>query len=285
LEQAKALNYRIVEDPDLLTTTTAEAISLRVRAMSNIGVILRDLGEITDSIRILQEAVKTAERSREPIPLDECYALDNYAWTLMRADKGDLALVQFERVDRIRAEFGSPDERVQSAINLGRHHLVHGRPAEADDYFSRALSDLQEESDRHLRANALAGRAEVMIRLKREAEADEMLTLALAENQELHNRKGQSIVHGLWARSLLQQDQPSQAGIHIRTAEELTEEIGDAHGRAVVFWLTAEAARRRGDISEARALVAEADEVFEAAADPLLRRDLCALRDELQTPV
>lgn len=285
LEQAMALNSRIVEDPELLITRTAEASGLRVRAMSNIGVIRRDLGELTDSIRILREAVKTAETSREPVPIDECYALDNYGWTLMRADQGDLALKQFQRVDGIRAEFGSADDRVQSAINLGRHHLAQGQLADAIEYFSRALTDLQKDSDPHLRANALAGRAETLIRLGREVEADEVLDLALAVNQGLNNRKGQSIVHGLWARSLLQRDLTSEADAHISAAGELTDETGDAQGRAVVFWLGAESARRRGDIAEARALAAEADDIFAEAADPALRRDLRALREALQAVV
>jgi tetratricopeptide (TPR) repeat protein len=282
LEQAMALNYRIVDDPTLLITDTAEASGLRVRAMSNIGAIRRDLGELTVSLRILREAVQTAETSREPIQLDECYALDNYGWTLMRADQPELALTQFERVDRIRAEFGTADERVQSAINLGRHHLRQGDLTEAMAHFSRALSDLRGNSDQHLLANALAGKAEVLIRLGREPEADEALTHALEVNQTLGNRKGQSIVHGLWARSLLQRDLLTAADPHIDAAGSLTDETGDARGRAVVAWLRADAARRRGDISEACILLAESEKVFEEGADADLLRDLTELRAALQ---
>ena len=282
LEQAMALNYRIVEDSQLLVTRSAKASGLRVRAMSNIGVIQRDLGELTESIRILQEAVQTAETSREPIPVDECYALDNYGWTLMRADQPDLALKQFQRVDRIRAEFGTVDQRVQSAINLGRYLLTQGRLTDATDYFSRALKDLQVDSDQHLRANALAGTAEALIRLGREQEADELLRQALEVNQGLNNKKGQSIVHGLWARSFLQQDRSPEADPHISAARELTDETGDAQGRAVVAWLRAEAARRRGDLSGARALLADAEQVFAEATDATLRRDVLILREALQ---
>jgi len=282
LEQAMALNYRIVEDPELLVTRSAEASGLRVRAMANIGVIRRDLGELTDSIRILQEAVQTAETSREPIPVDECYALDNYGWTLMRAAQPEFALKQFQRVDRIRAEFGTIDERVQSAINLGRHHLTQGGLTDAIDDFSRALGDLRENSDQHLRANALAGKAEALIRLAREQEANELLRQALEVNQGLNNRKGQSIVHGLWARSLLQQERLSEADPHISAARELTDETGDTRGRAVVAWLRAEAARRRGDVSEAHAFLIESEEVCAEAADANLRQDLLTLREALQ---
>lgn len=281
LAQAMALNERIVSDPKLLGSRSGASIGLRVRAMSNIGVIQRALGELTKSVRILREAVDTAEYSREPIPRDQCYALDNYGLSLMRAGRPDVALQQFQRVDSIRAEFGTNEEKVQSAINLGRLHLGERELAEASAYFTRALQDLQPDSDLHLRANALAGLAEVLIRSARANDAREFLVQALDVNDSLNNKKGQSIVHGLWARALLELNLPDDADAHIAAAAELTEETGDAQGRAVVAWLKADAARRRGDMTAARELLAGAAEAF-SAADARLRADLRVLEAALQ---
>jgi tetratricopeptide (TPR) repeat protein len=282
LQKAMELNRKVVEDPNLLTARGADATSLRVRAMSNIGVIQRHLGELSRSIQTLREAVRTAESARDPISQQLCYALDNYGHSLLRAGQIEAARQQFERADGIRAVSGTIDERTQSAINLGRFHLGQSQYDAALGYFIQALNLLGAESDQHLRANALAGQAEALIRLGHNDEVDDLLTTACETNESLHNKKGLGIVHGLWARSLLQQDRPEDADPHIAIARELVDETGDVQGRAVVAFLRAESARRHGQTANARALAVEAQRAVSEVSDAALHRDLDALVGALQ---
>ncbi|QDO88565.1 DUF4062 domain-containing protein [Ornithinimicrobium ciconiae] len=283
LEQAMALNRRVVQDPQLLVNRGSRAVGLRVRAMSNIGVIQRQLGKLSESVATLQEAVDTAEQSRDPVPSEKCYALDNYGISLMRAGASDGALEQFEQVARIRAEFGSVDDRAQSEINIGRYHLGRGEFEEALARFCGALRLLSPaDGDPHLPANAYAGQAEALIRLARDEEADGALEAARQANERLHNKKGMSIVHGLWARSLLQRERPEDARPHIDAAATLVDETGDAVGRVVVTWLEAESARQQGDLPSARVLANDVASLLEEVAEPWLQRDLDDLLGALQ---
>jgi tetratricopeptide (TPR) repeat protein len=283
LQKAMELNRKVVEDPHLLMARTASAMSLRVRAMSNIGVIQRHLGELSQSIQTLREAVQSAQSAREPISQQQCYALDNYGHSLLRAGRVDAAREQFERADGIRAEFGTTDEQAQSPINLGRFHLGQSQFNDALGYFVQALDLLGPDSDPHLRANAVAGQAEALIRLDRTDEVDDLLTTACKTNEKLNNKKGLGIVHGLWARSLLQRDRAVDADPHIATARELADETGDVQGRAVVAFLRAESARRHGQTANARALAVEAQEAISEVSDAALLRDLDVLMTALQT--
>lgn len=283
LEKAMELNRQVVEDPHLLTARTADAMNLRVRAMSNIGVIQRHVGDLSRSVQTLREAVQTADSAREPIPQQQCYALDNYGHSLLRAGQVKAARAQFEQADRIRAEFGTTDKQAQSAINLGRFHLSQSEFDDALGYFVKALARLGPDSDEHLRANALAGQAEALIRLHRNEEVDDLLRTACETNEKLHNKKGLSIAHGLWARSLLQRDRVADADPHIAAARELADETGDVQGLAVVAFLRAESARRRGETAHARALAVEAEEAISEVSDGALRRDVDVLLKTLQT--
>ncbi|WP_433622057.1 tetratricopeptide repeat protein [Nocardia sp. CA-120079] len=282
LEQAMALNRQVVTNSDLLLSRSAGPVALRVEAMSNIGVIQRKQGEITGSLSILLEAVRTAETALEPIHREHCYALDNYGLSLLRTGESSRALVQFERADFLRDQYGTNAERAQSAVNLGRQHLAQHQFQDALNKFGRALRLLEADPDEHLKANALTGRAEVLIRLDREDEADELLREALELNEHLHHRDGRSIVHALWARSLLKQGQSEKAGAHLDAAAKIVDESGNLHGRGVVEWLRAERARCEGDLIKARALLSDAEEIASRSTDRALRADIERLRAAIQ---
>jgi tetratricopeptide (TPR) repeat protein len=277
LDQAIVLNQAVVSNPELLVSEAAQAVALRVRAMANIGIIRRQLGELAESIRLLKEAARTADASLEPIPEDQCYALDNYGHSLLRAGWAKLALDQFERVRLIREDFGSEDDRIQSAINLARYHASQAEFDQALGHFERALGMLNTESDPHLRANAEAGKVEALLRLGRESEVDALLDSALGLNEDLHNKRGAGIVHGLWARTWLIRGRPNEAEPHIASARELADETGDAQGQAVVEWLQAASALQRGNPQEAREKAAEAKRSLSSSADMALRSDLESL--------
>jgi tetratricopeptide (TPR) repeat protein len=281
MERAMELNRQVVADHNLLASQTGEAAALRARAMSNIGVLQRHLGEMGQSVHTLREAVRTAETSRSPIPEELCYALDNYGHSLLRAGEVDTARAQFEQAHAVRAEFGTADQRAQSAINLGRFHLEQTDYEEAIPYFATAQELLQDESDQHLRANALAGQAEAHIRLGQHSEAGSLLESAYEVNEQLNNQKGRGIVRGLQARCLLQAGQLDEAAKLIAETQEIADSTGDVQGAAVSALLRADHARRTGRPSVAT-FIAAAEAAVAEASDAGLRSDLDKLKDAAQ---
>lgn len=280
-ERAMELNGQVVADVTLLASQTSEAAELRVRAMSNIGVLQRHLGELGQSVQTLNEAVRTAEIARAPIPEELCYALDNYGHSLLRAGKIGAARIQFEQAHALREEIGTADQRAQSAINLGRFHLEQANYEDAIPYFASALELLQENSDPHLHANALAGLAEAHIRLGQGSEARLLLESAYEFNYQLNNQKGLGIVRGLQARCLLQAGQLEEAAERIAETQEIADATGDVQGTAVSALLRAEHAWRAGE-STAATLLAAAEALVVQAADAGLRSDLETLKGMVQ---
>ena len=279
-ERAMELNRQVVADPSLLASQTSDATALRVRAMSNIGVLQRHNGQLGDSIQTLREAVRTAETARTSIPMELCYALDNYGHSLLRAGELDAAQTRFELAHALRDGVGTADQRAQSAINLGRFHLDQANYEDAIRYFATALEMLKGDSDPHLRANALAGQAEAHIRLGRHLEAGPLLESAHDINDDLNNQKGLGIVRGLQARCLLMDGQLTDAAERIAETQEIADMSGDVQGLAVSALLRAEHAWRAGD--ETHTLLAAAEAAVLDAADAGLRRDLEVLKAAFQ---
>lgn len=272
-ERAMELNRQVVADSSLLASQTSEAAALRVRAMSNIGVLQRHLGELGQSVQTLREAVRTAEAARAPIPAELCYALDNFGHSLLRAGDVNAARSQFEQAHAARSEFGTADEKAQSAINLGRFHLEQTNFEEAIQYFAAALGLLHDASDQHLRANALAGEAEAHIRLGQYLDARPLLESAHEINEHLNNRKGLGIVRGLQARCLLQAGDLEGASKRIAETQDIADSTGDVQGAAVSALLRAEHAWRAGELSVS-SFVAGAEAAVAEASDAGLSSDL-----------
>lgn len=280
-ERAMDLNRRVVEGAELLASPTGAAAALRVRAMSNIGVLQRHLGEMGQSTQTLREAVQTAKAAREPIPDELCYALDNYGHSLLRVGQVETARKQFEQADAARAAFGTPDQRAQSAINLGRFNLEQAEYDDAISCFTKALRLLQADSDQHLRANALAGQAEAHVRLGQDDGVEQLLESAYDVNEQLNNQRGLGIVCGLQARRLLRAGHLAEAAGRVAATREIAEATGDVQGLGVSALLRAELAWRAGEAS-APALLAAAEVAVAEASDAGLRIDLDALMKAVQ---
>lgn len=241
MEQASQLNFQVVNQPELLNDHAGTSVAHRVEALANIGILQRKAGHHADSVRTLAEAVQTAETSLDPIPSIQCYALDNFGHSLLAVDMRDQALEQFKASSSLREQYGTPDERAQSAINIGRIHLKFAQFEAALNEFNRALRVLGDGADDHLVANALAGAAEARINLEQFEEVPKALQKAIEANERLHNRDGQSIIHGLWIRYYMATGQPEKAQSHLVAAEELVDITGNVHGRRVLQQL-------RGDL-------------------------------------
>lgn len=272
-ERAMELNRRVVEDVYLLTSSDRGSAAFRVRAMTNIGVLQRQLGEIGPSLETLAEAVRTAEVIADPIPNELCYALDNYGHSLLRTGAIEPARRQFERSRGIRTETGTREEKAQAAINLGRLLLDQGLYDDCLAYFAEALSLLGVESDGHLRANALCGKSEALIRAGAHESALPLLGEAFQINEALSNKKGVGIVLGLQARCALAVGELGTALSIIEKVRENSEVTADVQGIAVVALLRAEYAIRSKDDS-ARSLLDDASDAVSEASDSGLKADL-----------
>jgi len=280
-ERAMELNRQVVADSTLLASSTSEAAALRVRAMSNVGVLQRQLGELGRSLQTLREAVLTAETARSPIPEELCYAQDNYGHSLLRAGEIEAARIQFEKAHAARATSGTADQQAQSAINLGRFHLEQRDYEAALSYFAAAGELFKGGSDQHLRANAIAGQAEAHIRLGQHTEAGPLLESAYEINEQLNNQKGLGIVSGLQARCLIHAGHLDEAAKRIAETQDIADSTGDVQGAAVTALLRAEHAWRAGGPPVAT-LLATAEAAVAEASDAGLRIDLDNLRRAVQ---
>jgi hypothetical protein len=76
-------------------------------------VIYRKRGSLTESIDVLDEAVRTARSSDLPVYPELCYSLDNYGLSLLRVAKAELAREQFEDAHILRKKLGSDRDLAQ----------------------------------------------------------------------------------------------------------------------------------------------------------------------------
>ncbi|MEV0671521.1 tetratricopeptide repeat protein [Mycobacterium sp. NPDC050441] len=275
-EKAIELNKQLLGDPNLLRRNDAEAIGYRVKSLANLGIIYRKKGDLAQSQRVLDEAVKTANSSPQVINRQLCYALDNYGFTLMKLDRPEDAVEQFEEAKKLRTNFGSePADIAQSEINLGRAKLFLQEYEAAEVNFNSALDILPEGArDSPLRANALAGSAEARIRARRTEGVGELLSEALETNQTLMNSDGVSICMGLQARLALASGDIGGAQSLAERCQEESERALNLGGRATAAWLLAEVASAKQRIDDAKMHLKEARELSRNDPDSLFKLDL-----------
>ncbi|MCG8918593.1 tetratricopeptide repeat protein [Actinokineospora sp. PR83] len=209
--KALEINQAILANPEIIGDTSTDAVSLRINTLANMGVIYRKQGNIARSIKVLHEAIQTAESSKHPVYKDLCYALDNYGLSLLRARKVEKAEESFERAHALRNEFGSGRDLAQSAANMGRRQLITGQFAEAEQYFSEAADTVGVELDQHLLANVLCGKAEAVLRQERTEGVKQLLDQAFAINISLGHSDGISITRSLFARLCIAKAQFTEA--------------------------------------------------------------------------
>jgi len=277
LDQALALNHRLLADKALLAATDPESVSFRVSALANIGVIHRKRGAITQSRDALAEAVETARLSHLPINDRLCYALDNYGYTLLRLDQPEMARAQFEESHRLRQRFGTDALALaQSATNLARVALTVGDFATAETLFGETVEQMRSDEDQHLLANALSGKAEARLRQGSRDGVLEHLEEARAINGKLHNSDGSSIVYGLLSRYYLRVADLANAARYAQLCEREGETTNNYSGRGTAALLHAEIALAKGDHESAEQLLADAEELARKSNNRLLLGDVAA---------
>ncbi|MEV6644242.1 DUF4062 domain-containing protein [Amycolatopsis sp. NPDC051371] len=280
LDTALELNQKIIEDPGVLSSTDHDSVARRVRALVNMGIIHRKRSSLTESIKVLREAVRTAESSVTPVYQELCYALDNYGLSLLRVGELDLARQQFEKTYSVRKEFGTSLELAQSAINLARQSLVSEDFAHATTLFEEALGILETENDGHCLANALCGLAEARLRAGVRDGVRALLERALEVNETLGNSDGTSIAHALLAKYFLAEGDVGLARGHAELCREESERTNSATGYGTSYLLKAMIARQEGDGRAAAEDLAKAQQYAQSSGNEPLVRDIDAVRRE-----
>lgn len=272
LEQALELNQQVIDDPKILSATDRDSLVHRVKALSNMGVIHRKRGSLSDSIGALREAVHTAQSSNKPIYQDYCYALDNYGLSLLRSNNVNLANAQFEKAQSLRTEFGTRRDLAQSAVNLGRQSLLFQDYERASVVFSEALGNPDIESDERLLANALCGLAEARLRQRSGEGVERLLARALELNTNLGNSDGVSIAHGLLARLFLLENSPELAVAQAELCQQESDKTNSSTGQGTAALLLALAGLARGRRREAREYLVQARQYSRKSGnEPLIK--------------
>lgn len=280
LERALELNQQIIEDPSILSSTDQESVAHKVRALANMGVIHRKRSSLSESIKVLREAVRTAESSAVPVYQEFCYALDNYGLSLLRAGKSDLAHQQFEKAHSLRKEFGTPLDLAQSAINLGRQGMLRENFAQAARLFEDAIDILETANDGHLLANALCGLAEARLRAGVRDGVHALLERAVECNETLGNSDGISIAHALLAKHFLADGKPGLADEHAELCLQESQKTNSATGYGTSFLLKAMIARQEGRVRDAAEFLIKAKQHAQGSGNESLVRDIDAVGRE-----
>ncbi|WP_433471265.1 DUF4062 domain-containing protein [Saccharomonospora azurea] len=281
LERALELNRQIIEDPKLLSSTDRESVAHRVSALANMGVIYRKRGSLSDSIRILREAVRTAEVSAVPVYRELCYALDNYGLSVLRNGNAEVALLQFEKAHALRTEFGSSRDLAQSSINLGRRMLLLKDFEQAGRLFAEVLEIPDAESDNHLFANALCGLAEARLSQGFREGVQDLLDQALVLNDGLGNSDGVSIAHALLAKLNLLKGEYRSAAMHADLCRQESEKTNSAIGLGTAAFLLAAVAVKDGRSREAHEYLTQAVHYARQSGSDSLIRDIDVIASEL----
>lgn len=275
-----ALNELIIGDDRVLLSEDPQQRILLANALSNIGIIDRKRGQMADSGRRLGEAVATARAALPTAGHALAYALDNLGHTRVRQGLSDEARTAFNEALAVRGDAASPDDRLQSEINMARADLQAGNFDRAATEFSKLLSNLPEDADRHLVANLCCGLAEARLR-QGDSNVGELLSRAQAANESVNSVDGLSITFGLGVRKALADENAQSAERLLHELEAQTGDSEDLSGRGTALVLRGQLALLRNDPDAAARLLGEARELAAAAWNPLLDVDISALSDAL----
>jgi tetratricopeptide (TPR) repeat protein len=251
LESALSLNRAVLQR--VAQSREPTDVSLRTRALANIGIIQRKQGNAEDSARTLNEAIEEYRGAENDSEL-EAYIRDNLAHTF--GQLGDQARVIEElRLSReIRQASGTPVSAA-ALVNEARAQVRLKNREAALQLIDLAL---QSEVDDAVRANALDVKRRALYEIQDYEGAVEAATACLQLNQQLGNSDGASVAEFGLALALVAAERFDDAAACARAALERNLRSGNATGRASALWALAQAARGAGDAAESAHLVEDA---------------------------
>lgn len=257
-ERAVELNNQILAAPSLMTSDDAEAVSIRARALANIGLIARKEGRFAESEQVLREAVATAESANPPPVGALAYCHDMLGHTLARNGDVDQARYEFTRAAVLRKHAGDHVGEAKSLINLARAGMRAGGTATIEADLERAIANLDGHADEEPSlANALAALAE-WLETEDPVRSGDLYRSALAINSRLKNADGMSVVEVGLARLALAVGDTTEARKHLSRAVKLTSRGTNREGAFAVMLIQGRVERQDGHGDRAQQFFEEA---------------------------
>jgi ATP/maltotriose-dependent transcriptional regulator MalT len=148
-------------------------IDLELRALSELGAALVALGRVEEGLALLDEAMAGAlgEGAADTVVQTSCKTI----WACGRAAQPKRAAQWLRAADEFNRSHGSPRLYVTCRPNYGELLMTAGRWPEAEHEFETAVERMPEGADRALRAQALAGLAQLRLAQGRIEEAARLL--------------------------------------------------------------------------------------------------------------
>lgn len=194
-EDAYNLNKYMTGLPAWLKDHSNDAVADRALVVANMGVIKRNQNDLELSESHLREAVNTVAGSGPGrLAQAEAYCRDNLGHTLLKQDRHQDALLEFELSLALRKNAGEDGPLARSHINLARQYMAQGLLTRAHESVSASITLLQKlPNERRNLAGAYICLGEVQTDHRQYAAAVLSLREGIDINEEIQNRTGSAI--------------------------------------------------------------------------------------------
>ncbi|KAA0218222.1 tetratricopeptide repeat protein [bacterium] len=253
----------------------------RFHCLNNLGVHLRECGEMEEAESLLQAALALARELKEPRL--EIRALGNIVGYLHAAGRAGEALIISERTYALSVESGDGVLQALSLSNLAtfQHHLGRFREAEAN--YERAAAMLRELGRPQQQAIVFGNLAILKRGQGAMEEGHRLLEEALQAARHAGLKRYQAQFTGQLASDFARQGLDDQAQAMHLQARATLREVGDRHGEGLATGNHAIFARDRGELARSMSLFAEADELMDGGSGRDMQAAMRGVRAALRT--
>ena len=269
LSRSYDVNKEVLSQDNVVLDDSPEGRLFRSEILSNMGLIKRKQGELTESLRLLKEGVDTARETGEHGSDQLAYALENLGLTLKH--HGDLGQARAAHDEALEIRRAIEDEvgAAKSEINLARLLNAVGEGEAAMEHARSAVKVLDRgEADRHL-ANALVALGELLADVEELEEAEQRLRGALDINTSLGHSIGIAVASGQLASVLLEMGRPDKADQFAKQCLEENEKSNNTQGRAVALRILGRVRLEQASYDDARGLLEQSVSILARQHDPI----------------
>ena len=265
LERAFEINQRILELEDLIVALSESSAADRSHVVANMGVIRRKQGALSDSRRLLDEAVRTARMCPDSEGIEsEAYALDNLGLTLRRLGESDAALKSHEDALSRRRQLADESGQAKTLLNIARLRRDQDELEAARALVTEAVAMLEgADGEQRTLANAYSTLGDI-VRTEGDLEAArELYERSLGLNEEYSHADGTAIAFGQLAQMLLALDRTDEALLHAERCLDENVRSGNQEGVAISLRILGDVKNAAGDFAEARAYFEDSFKMFQ----------------------
>ena len=265
LERAFEINQRILELEDLIVAPSKSSAADRSHVVANMGVIRRKQGELSESRRLLDEAVRTAGMCPDSEGIEsEAYALDNLGLTLRRLGESDAALKSHEDALSRRRQLADETGQAKTLLNIGRLRRDQDELEAARALVTEAVVMLEEaDGEQRTLANAYSTLGDI-VRTEGDLEAArEFYERSLVLNEEYSHADGIAIACGQLAQLLLALDRTDEALSYADRCLDENLRSGNQEGVAISLRILGDVKNAAENFAEARAYLEDSFEMFQ----------------------